>query len=344
MNFASDNVTGAAPEIMAALEVANDGATMPYGNDDLTRRVEARIADVFETDAAVFLVATGTAANALALSALTPPFGAVYCHWQSHVYEDECGAPELFSGGAKLVPVGGDHAKLDIAELEQRLFEAGNVHHPQPTCVSLTQESELGAVYGLDEVAAVSELCRRHGLKLHMDGARFANAVAALGCSPAEASRKVGVDALSFGATKNGALAAEAVVFFEPELARDFAYRRKRGGHLFSKMRFLAAQWDAYLTDDLWLKHAGHANAMAGRLADGLAAVPGVELAHPVEANELFPVLPGAVIDGLKRDGFTFYERGGGLARMVCAFNTRQEDVDALIASARRHAGAAAAE
>jgi|TARA_Y100000294_G_scaffold106807_1_gene99182 threonine aldolase len=298
LNFASDNITGAAPEILDAIQAGNGGALPPYGNDDVTRAAEAKVAGVFETGAAVFFVATGTAANALALSATTPPWGVIFCHAGAHANDTEAAAPEFFSGGAKLIAIDGEDGKITAAALATAIAgaHAGNVHHAQPAAVSITQATEAGTLYGLDEVAAISAVCRNHDLKLHMDGARFSNAVAALGCSAAEASWKAGVDVLSFGATKNGALTAEAVVLFDKELARDFGYRRKRGGHLFSKMRLLSVQWDAYVTDDLWLRNAAHANAMARRMADGLKGIDGVELTRPVQANILFPRLPAAVI------------------------------------------------
>ena len=339
MNFCSDNASGAAPEILRALEAASRGTAMPYGNDDLTRRVEARLSEVFETEAAVLLVATGTAANALVLSVMTPPYGAVYCHEEAHIQVDECGAPEFYSGGAKLVPIAGADGKITAGDLERTITGVGFVHAVQPAAVSLTQATEAGTVYTPEETAAIAEVARRHGLGLHVDGARFANAVATLGCSPAEATWKAGVDALSFGATKNGALAAEAVVAFKPELAETLGYRRKRGGHLFSKMRFLAAQWDAYLDGDLWLDLARHANAMAARLAAGLCTLPGAALLHPVEANEIFARLPAAVIEGLLAEGFAFYRWGPEEAcevRLVTAFNTDPADVDAFLAAARR--------
>ena len=341
MNFASDNITGAAPEILDAIQAGNDGALLPYGNDDVTRAAEAKVAQVFETAAEVFFVATGTAANALAISAATPPWGVIFCHAGAHINDTEAAAPEFFSGGAKLIAIDGDNRKITAVVLEAAIAGAqvGNVHHPQPVAVSITQATEAGTLYGLDEVAAISAVCREHDLKLHMDGARFANAVAGLGCSAAEASWKAGVDVLSFGATKNGALTAEAVVLFDKDLARDFGYRRKRGGHLFSKMRFLAVQWDAYVTGDLWLRNAAHANAMATRMADGLAAIDGVELTRPVEANIVFPRLTAAIIEGLEADGFQFYERGGeNVVRLVCAFATTAAEVDRFIDAARGHA------
>src|SRR5579883_354407 len=299
MNFASDNVTGAAPEILAAIAAANDGAAMPYGNDAVTQRVEAALKALFERDLAAFPVATGSAANALALATMCPPYGAVYCHPDSHINVDECGAPELFTGGAKLVPIVGDAGKIAAADFEAALARSGKgvVHHVQPAAISLTNASEMGTVYTPEEVRAIADIAHGQGLRVHMDGARFANAVAALGCAPADLAWRAGVDVLSFGATKNGALAAEAVVFFAPAKAGDLAFRRKRSGHLFSKMRFLSAQLEAYLADDLWLRNARHANRMARRLADGVAGLPGVRLRHPTEANEIFVELPEPVID-----------------------------------------------
>jgi threonine aldolase len=343
MNFASDNTTGAAPEILNAIIAANDGATMGYGNDDLTHNVEAQIRDIFETDAQVFLVATGTASNSLALSVMTPPHGSVLCHWTSHVYEDECGAPEFFSGGARLIPVEGQDGKLHPGDLAGKAAHGkGDVHMLQASAVSVTQVTELGTVYSPDELSAIADIARQHELALHMDGARFANALVALGCTPAEMSWKAGVDILSFGATKNGALGAEAVVIFNPELAESFAFRRKRAGHLFSKMRLLSAQMHAYLSNDLWLNNARHANAMAAALHHGLRHIPGITFPYPADANMLFPKLPDGMADALHEDGFAFYDDRweAGVCRLVTAFNTKPEDVEALITAARRIAAA----
>ncbi len=342
MNFMSDNVAGASPEILAALRDANRGAALPYGNDAITARLRDRLSDVFERAVAVFPVATGTAANALALAAMAPPWGAIYCHAAAHVATDECGAPELYTGGAKLVPLDGPDGKLTPAALDAALAAsgAGEVHHVQPAALSLTQATEAGTVYRPAEIAALAEVARGHGLRVHMDGARFANALASLGRTPAEITWRAGVDALSLGATKNGALAAEAVVLFDPALAETMGFRRKRGGHLFSKMRFLSAQLDAYLRDDLWLRNARHANAMAARLAAGLGALDGVSLLHPVEANEIFARLPLAMADGIEAAGFGFYRWGadaaGTTVRLVTAFDTREADVDAMVAAAER--------
>lgn len=337
MNFASDNVAGAAPEILAAVTAAAAGTAAAYGADALTARLTRRFADLFEREVAVFPVATGTAANALALAAVTPPWGAIYGHADSHIQTDECGAPEMFTGGAKLVALPGAHGKLTAETLRQALAEAGAgvVHRVQPAALSLSQATEAGTVYRPAEVAALAEVAHDHGLTVHMDGARFANAVVALGVRPADITWRAGVDVLSFGATKNGALAAEAVVFFRPELAASVAFRRKRSGHLVSKMRFLSAQLDAYLADDLWLRLARHANAMARRLAEGLATVPGARLRDPVEANEVFVSLPEPVIQGLSEAGFIFYRWRGSVIRLVTAFNTDPAVVEALITAAR---------
>jgi len=344
MNFCSDNSSGIAPEILDAIEAANQGGVRGYGNDDLTHRVERAICDLFETEADVFLVATGTAANALALSVMTPGFGGVICHREAHIEVDECGAPEFYTGGAKLVLVDGPDGKMDEAAYAATLAAlSDDVHHVQPRAVSLSQLTETGAAHGIDEIRAISNAAHAAGLKVHMDGARFANAIVALGCTPAEMSWKAGIDVLSFGASKNGAMAAEAVVIFDKTLSAEFAYRRKRGGHLFSKMRFLAAQFAAYLDGDLWLTHARHANQAAQRLADGLGAIDGVSFLHPVDGNMLFVRLPPAVIAGLRADGFDFYDwphtgPASGAVRLVTAFDTRAQDVDNFIATAARHA------
>ena len=347
MDFSSDNVTGAAPQVLAALTAANEGPAAAYGADPWTARVETALAALFETEVAAFPVATGTAANALALSTMAPPYGTIYCHPESHVMLSECGAPEFFSGGAKLVPVDGADGKFAAADLATRIERAlrEGVHHTQAAAVSITQATEAGTVYTPKEVAAIAAVARAHGMGLHMDGARFANAVVAHGGSPADLTWRVGVDALSFGATKNGALAAEAVVFFAPARAASFPFRRKRAGHLLSKMRFVSAQLEAYLADDLWRRNAAHANALATRLAVGLAAVPGLRLCHPVETNHVIVEAPAAVVDGLAADGFGFLTWGADTTiRLVTAFDTRPEDVDALIAAAGRHAGVRAAQ
>jgi threonine aldolase len=345
MNFRSDNVAGAHPRILDALARGAEGRVDSYGKDPATARVVEALGAVFERPVSAFPVATGSAANSLALACAVPPWGAIYAHEAAHIETDECGAPEFFSGGAKIVKVPGDHGRIDPAALARMLGEAGfgDVHSVQPRALSLTNGTEAGTVYTPDQVAELAAIARQHGLFVHMDGARFANAVAALGCTPAEITWKAGVDALSFGATKNGCLAAEAVVFFAPDPARDgeLGFRRKRAGHLFSKMRFLSAQLEAYLADDLWLDLARHANAQARRMADGLAAVPGVGLAHPVEINELFVHLPAPVRGALEAAGIGMAAWDATTVRMVTAFDTDPADVDRVVAIARTAAQAA---
>jgi threonine aldolase len=338
INLASDNVAGCAPEIMAALTAAMQGTAPSYGADALTASLERRLAEIFERPVAAFPVATGTAANVLSLASLVPPWGAVLCHRDAHVEADECGAPEFFTGGAKLVLLDGEHGRVTPQAVADAVPPGvrADVHHVQPRALSLTQATEAGTVYGVAEVAALADAAHARGLKVHMDGARFANAVVHLGCSPAEATWKAGVDVLSFGGTKNGCLAAEAVVFFDPALAADFAFRRKRGAQLFSKMRVLSSQLDAYLADDLWLRLARHANGQAARLADGLARLPGATLTHPVEANEVFVRLPEAVWAGLPARGIRYapWNPARREARFVTAFNTDPAEVDAALSAA----------
>lgn len=341
MNFRSDNEAGIAPEILAAIAAANHGTAPSYGADEVTQHVARRFAELFEHEVVVYPVATGTAANALALAALTPPWGIVFCHEDSHVATDECGAPEFYAGGAKLMGLGGVEGKLAPAAIEAHLVGIDVPHQAQPAAISISETTEAGTVYAPEQVAALGALARRHRLGLHMDGARFANAVAALSCAPADLTWRAGVDVLSFGATKNGALAAEAVIFFAPEKAADFAFRRKRGGHLLSKMRFCSVQLEAYLAGGLWLENARHANRMAARLAAGLAAVRAARLRHPVEANEVFVELPEAVVDALAAAGFGFHRwrsASSTCLRLVTAFDTATADVDALIAAVLRSA------
>ncbi|HEY4344110.1 MAG TPA: low specificity L-threonine aldolase [Parvibaculum sp.] len=344
MIFTSDNAFGVAPEILDAIARANVGTASSYGTDEITQRLQTRFAELFERDVAVFPVATGTAANALSLATLTPPYGAIFCHEDAHVNVDECGAPEMFSGGAKLVGLGGANGKIDADVFEEALkgYRKGDVHQVQPASLTLTQSTEAGTVYTLAELKRLAGLAHGRGIAVHMDGSRFANALVSLGCTPAEMAWKAGIDVVSFGATKNGALAAEAVVFFDPAKAADFAFRRKRGGHLFSKMRFLSAQLDAYLDGDLWLRLARHANAMAARLATGLAALDGAALMSPVEANEIFVRLPFATAERLRKAGAAFHpwpKRGdgaaGGTVRLVTSFATTEAEIDGFLSVAR---------
>jgi len=345
MNFASDNAAPVAPEIMAAIVRANEGGALAYGNDAWTQRVERRFAEIFERDVAVFLVPTGTAANALAIAHCALPWGAVLCHAEAHITTDECGAPEFFGGGIKLVGLPGEGAKISAGTLERALKERqwGGPHHVSPVVVSLSQATEAGTIYRPDELREVADLAHRHGLVLHMDGARFANALARMNASPAEATWRAGVDVLSFGATKGGALAAEAIVFFDPARGSGMQDRRKRGGHLISKHRFVAAQIEAFLADDLWLRLARHGNVMADRLGEGLEQAGFVPI-WPIEANEVFVVLPQRIVDRLKSEGASFYDwsagslpkqvkmaSDGSLVRLVASFATVQHEVDRFV-------------
>ena len=343
MDFRSDNVASAAPEIVdAVVEAARTSAT-PYGGDPLTEGLEPAFSELFETPVRVFPVVTGTAANALAVATLTPPWGVIYAARDAHVESDECGAPEFMTGGAKVTGIEERFGKIQPSALEAALAAAGagEVHWSQPACLSLTQPTEMGQIYTPDELAALTAIARRHGLAVHMDGARFANAVAASGASPAALTWKAGVDALSFGATKNGALAAEAIVLFDPARGAELAFRHKRAGQLLSKMRFVSAQLSAYIADGLWLGLAERANREASRLAAGLDAVPGAALAAPVEANEIFVTLPRAVIDGLAEAGVLFYrwpetDPETSTIRLVTRHDTAAHEVDRLIETARR--------
>jgi threonine aldolase len=339
----SDNVSGIAPEILAAIAAANEGPAAAYGADAITARLQELFSDLFETTCFVQPAATGTATNALALSLISPPYGAIYCSEVAHIHDSECGAGEFFTGGAKIVPLPAPHGRLDPGALSQALRGAGvgRTSSVQPAALSLTEATERGTLYGVAQLHELIGIAREHGLRVHMDGARFANAVAALRCRPAAVTWEAGVDVLSFGATKNGAMAAEAVVVFNPALVEPLRYRARRAGQVFSKMRFVSAQLEAYLEGGLWLRLAGHANAMARRLADGLGTITGVELLHPVEINEVFARLPWPMIEGLLDQGFGLQDRGGGTVRLVTAFSTMPEQVDDLLAAARRLAATA---
>jgi threonine aldolase len=357
MNFASDNVMGASRPVLDALLAANEGPMAAYGADPVTARVERALCELFERELAISLVATGTGANALALSALVPPYGLAVCHAEAHVIDDECGAPEFFMHGAKLAGLPGPGAKLDSGTVAAYLDGLPRaVKQMPPKALTISQATECGLVYRPDEIRALADVVHARGLTLHMDGARFANALVALGCTPAEMTWKAGVDALSFGATKNGCLAAEAVIFFDPALGESMPWRRKRAGHTLSKGRLIAAQLEGYLAGDHWLANARHANAMAARLAGGLQAVPGVRLAFPVEANEVFVVLPRALDESLRAAGAVYHpwttaslppgERvgpGESLIRLVASFATTAADVDRFLAACA-HAPRAAAE
>lgn len=336
MIFTSDNAAAASPEVMAAVVAANTGTQPSYGADVAMARVTGMIRDIFAApEAAVYLVATGTAANALALAAYVQPYHAVFAHAAAHIEMDECGAPEFFTGGAKIIRVAGDHGKIDADALQAALNSTGNsVHGVQRGMLSLTNVTEAGTVYTPAETAALAALARAHNLPVHLDGARFANAVVSTGAHPADITWRAGVDVVSFGGTKNGCLGVEAVVMFDPAKAWEFELRRKRAGHLLSKHRYLSAQMEGYLADGAWLTRAAHANAMATRLATGLTA-RGVTLQHPVQGNMMFVQWPKGTSQRLRSAGAAFYDmpasEGYEGARLVASWSTTQADVDGFL-------------
>jgi len=330
VKFASDNVAGACPEVLDAVIKANEGDSTPYGNDQISTELQDKFSEIFEKEVIVFPTASGTAANALALSTMTPSFGNIYCHKLSHINTDECGAPEFYTGGGKLVTLQGIQGKITANELDESVTGAGIVHHTQPSSVSITQVCETGEVYQLDEIKKISDVAHNHNLNMHMDGARFANALVSLDVTPAEMTWKSGIDVLSFGATKNGCLAAEAIIFFKKDLVGNTAFLMKRAGHLLSKMRFVSAQLDAYISNDVWLKNARHANKMGKRLSEGLDNYSDINLSYPTEANEVFATFPRNKIDHLNSEGYTINEDewDGKAVRLVAAWNTKDNDVD----------------
>jgi len=347
MEFASDNGAGVAPEILEAIAASSRIHAPAYGADACTARAAAALSDVFETKVEAFLVATGTAANALAISALARPWEAVFCHEEAHIHDDECSAPEFFTGGAKLVGMAGEGGKVTPEAWRETLarFPHGLVKSAQPGALSLSQATEAGTIYRREEIAELCAIARAAGIRTHMDGARFANALVASGSSPADMTWRAGIDALSFGATKNGALACEAVVFFDPALAANFAYLRKRGGHTLSKGRFLGAQMETYLKGGLWLRLAERANAAARRLGERLAGAPGVRIAWPTQANEVFLIAPDATVAAWRAAGATFHawttrsldpvrapRAGEALVRLVTSFETKASEIDRLLA------------
>jgi threonine aldolase len=334
--FASDNYAGTCPEAWAALAAANAGHAISYGDDGHTEAACRAISTLFGCDCDVYFVFNGTAANSLALAALCQSYHSVICPDSAHVETDECGAPEFFSNGSKLLCARSEHGKVAPATVAELATRRRDIHFPKPRVLSITQTTEAGTVYTPDEVRALHEVAARHDLKLHMDGARFANAVAALGCHPAELTWKAGVDVLCFGGTKQGMPVGEAVVFFDRSLSADFAWRCKQAGQLASKMRYLAAPWPAMLADGAWLRHAGNANTHAARLGAALATMPGVELLHPVQANAVFARLPTHLAAGLRERGWRFYDfLGGGGARFVCGWDCQPAWIEALLADAR---------
>ena len=344
MNFASDNTGPVHPNVMAALIAANTGYALPYGGDDLTAQTIQNIRDLFEApDAAVFLVSLGTAANSLILATLSQPWETVFCHTVAHIHEDECNAPEFYSGGTKLTLVPGPEAKMTAENLRRSILaeETRGVHGPQRGPVSLTQATERGTIYSLKEIQEISATAEEFGLPVHMDGARFANAVQSLGCSAAEMTWKSGVDAVTFGGTKNGLMAVEAVVFFNPKHAWEFELRRKRGAHLFSKHRFLAAQMQSYLAGDLWLDMAKKSNDASARLIQGLKQIPEVQIDFEPQANIIFAHWARAAHQRLHAAGAQYYVMAGDHttgpsnellpARLVTDWSTTPENVDKFL-------------
>jgi len=344
-HFASDNNAGICPAALARLLEANRAGHAPgYGDDTWTAQAVARIQALFETDCAVFFVFNGTSANALALAHLCPSYGAIICHGGAHIAEDECSAPEHFSGGAKLLTTDGALGKVTPDDVDRLGRQTGRVHGNKPAVVSLTQATEVGTLYTVGEVAAVAAAAKRNGLRVHMDGARFANAVARVGCHPGDLTWRAGVDVLSFGGTKNGLGLGEAVVFFDRSLTDSFPWRVKQSGQLNSKMRLMTAPWLGLLDDDVWLANARHANAMADRLAAGLAAIDGVRLMLPVEANAVFVEMAPDVQAAVRAQGWRFYTFLGATGcRLMCAWDTEAATVDRFIGEIRPAAAAARA-
>lgn len=330
--FASDNYSGICPEAFSALADANEGHSIPYGEDEYTAKACNMMRDFFETDCDVFFVFNGTAANSLALASLCQSYHSIICQRLSHIETDECGAPEFFSNGTKILLAGGQNGKLSLREAEEVALKRTDIHYPKPRVVSITQATEVGTVYSVDELHALGELASGLGLRIHMDGARLANALATLKVPPKEITWKAGVDVLCFGGVKNGIAAGEAVIFFDRQLAAEFDYRCKQSGQLASKMRFLSAPWIGLLTDGVWLKNAGHANRCAQLLKDELSKISGVEIMFPVEANSVFVEMPLDLISGLHERGWRFYTFiGEGGVRLMCSWDTAEDDIRAFV-------------
>ncbi len=323
--LASDNTAGICPEAFAALQGANRETASSYGEDKWTRQLCAQVREIFETECEVFVVFNGSAANGLALAQLCRSFHSIICHEHAHIATDECGGPEFLSGGAKLLPIAGANGKLDLPQIEATLVRQRDLHSPKPHVISVTQSTELGTVYTREELGVVAEFARARSLHLHMDGARFANALATLACAPKEITWQLGVDVLCFGGTKNGTGAGELIVFFKKELAREFDYRAKQAGQLASKMRFLSAPWSAVLRDDVWLKNARQANNSAEFLATKLREIAGLETAFPREANAVFLRMPERLVTALHERGWHFYKfLEPNIYRLMCSWNVSE--------------------
>src|SRR6266478_8190815 len=333
-HFASDNYAGICPEAFAAMAEANHGHETSYGDDTWTAKASNLIREVFETECEVFFVFNGTSANSLSLASLCQSYHSILCHELAHVEVAECGAPEFFANGTKVLLLPGANAKVEPKAIEHAVKKRNDVHYPKPRALSLTQATEVGTVYSLAELQAVADAARHFQLRVQMDGARFANAVVSLGVTPKEITWKSGVDVLCFGGTKNGIAVGEAVVFFNRELAKEFDYRCKQGGQLASKMRYLSAPWVGVLQDGAWLRHAGHSNAMARRLESAIRKIPSVNIVHPVQTNAVFATIPDKMVSGMYERGWKFYTHVGsqGEARLMCSWDTTTEDVDAFAA------------
>lgn len=335
-HFASDNYAGICPEAWQALEEANQGHYPAYGEDEWTQKASDMIRDVFETDCEVFFAFNGTAANSLSLASTCRSYHSILCHETAHIETHECGAPEFFSNGTKVLLIPGENGKISAESIEKMVAQRADIHYPKPRAVSLTQATEWGTVYTPDELKAIWSVTRKHDLKIQMDGARFANAVASLNVAPKEVTWQAGVDVLCFGGTKNGAQVGEAVVFFNREMAEEFDYRCKQAGQLASKMRFMSAPWVGMLEDEVWLRYGAHANKMAKLLQNGLKDLPKVQILAPVEANMVFARLPKPVIEALHACGWKFYVIfGEDGCRFVCSWDITEEDVNAFVADAK---------
>ena len=340
--FASDNYAGICPEAWQAMDAANRGHATSYGDDSWTDKASSAFRTLFETDCEVYFVFNGTAANSLALASLCQSYHSVICSDQSHVETDECGAPEFFSNGSKLLAAASAQGKLTAESIHELATKRQDIHYPKPRAVTITQATETGRVYSLDELAGIAEACKRHGLSLHMDGARFANACASLRCTPAELSWKSGVDVLCFGGTKNGMAIGEAVLFFDRKLATDFDYRCKQAGQLASKMRFLSAPWVGMLESGAWLRNGEHANRCAQYFARQIGEIPGIRITQPVEANAVFIEAADHVLERLRARGWRFYTFIGGAARFMFAWDSELKRVDELAHDLTECAGAIA--
>jgi threonine aldolase len=336
-HFASDNYAGICPEAFAAMTAANAGHEVSYGEDIWTEKASNLLRDVFETPCEVFFVFNGTSANSLSLASLCQSYHSILCHEMAHVEGSECGAPEFFANGTKVLLLPGAAGKIDPQSIHKAVCKRTDIHYPKPRALSITQVTEVGTAYSRDELGALADVARHFGLRIHMDGARFANAVVSLGVKPKEITWQAGVDVLCFGGTKNGLGVGEAVVFFNPDLAREFDYRCKQGGQLASKMRFLSAPWVGMLENGAWLRHAAHSNTMARRLEAAIKDVPGVKVAYSVDSNAVFARIPDPVVDQLHQRGWKFYTHIGGWeeSRLMCSWDTTEQDVDSFAADLR---------